>query len=77
MSLGPTAFLGSVIQRQFSDAQDYLVSLFIFVWFSTQSTLDVMNDKMATFHCTSLAARAHCAVCKYYPLLGLVVFSAL
>jgi hypothetical protein len=35
---GPTAFLGSVIRRQFSDARDYFVSPLDFVWLATHVT---------------------------------------
>jgi hypothetical protein len=43
ISRGPTAFLGSVIRRHFSDAGGYLVSPLAFVWFSTHVQITAMK----------------------------------
>jgi hypothetical protein len=43
ISRGPTAFLGSVIRRQFGDAGGYLVSPLALVWFSTHVQITAMK----------------------------------
>ena len=43
ISRGPTAFLGSVIRRHFSDVAGYLVSPLAFVWFSTHVQITAMK----------------------------------
>jgi len=43
ISRGPTAFLGSVIWRHFSDAIGCLVSTLAFVWFSTYVQIAAMK----------------------------------